>query len=444
MNDFRYRRVLILQAVLLIGWGLFLNETIHDFLKKGDVSRLWSSYWFLWIGFIIVNIVFLKYAALPSKKVMQALNPSTSPEDMTWSMIEETIRKKDQDLADLKSAFELENLKYKTILDSLLDPVFIYDRDLNITFSNKAFQQLFKFIPSAGGSPLIEVTRQLDFQEILLQAQRDDVPYKASFFSFSHYPDPHKSYFECKIFSVKELDGHLCLMNDITQKKMADIMREDFVSNFSHELRTPLTILNGQLQSLKTTLKQDTPEIKNIFDRIDNNSRRLLKLFNDLLQLTSVENRLELVKEDIDINQLVEPLLMEVGDNYRAKKISYELNIQHSRFWVDYNLFEQVLLNLIDNAFKYSPDGHHIKVSTRQEDSFAVLEIENSGISIHEDQLHRLFERFFRVDAARTENPGTGLGLAIVKHIVQKHEGKVKASSVSGKTTVFTIWLPLN
>lgn len=444
MNDFRYRRVLILQAILLICWGLFLNETIHDFLKKGDVSRLWSSYWFLWIGFIIVNIIFLKFAALPSKKVMQALSPSSSPEDMTWSMIEETIRKKDQDLLDQKAVFELENLKYKTILDSLLDPVFIYDQQLNITYSNNAFQRLFKFTPTSGGSPLIEVTRQLDFQEILILAQKENAPYKASSFSFSHYPDPHISYFECKIFSVKELKGHLCLMNDVTQKKMADIMREDFVSNFSHELRTPLTILNGQLQNLKTTVKQDNPEIKNIFERIDNNSRRLLKLFNDLLQLTSVENRLELVKEEVDIHQLLEPLLLEVGDNYRNKKITYELNIEHSLFWIDYNLFEQVLLNLIDNAYKYSPEGSHIKISTRKERDTAVLEIENSGISIHEDQLHRLFERFFRVDTARTENPGTGLGLAIVKHIIQKHEGKIKASSVPGKTTYFTLWLPLN
>ncbi|MGC4073792.1 MAG: ATP-binding protein [Nibricoccus sp.] len=118
--------------------------------------------------------------------------------------------------------------------------------------------------------------------------------------------------------------------------------------------------------------------------------------------------------------------------------------MRETYFHVDHNLFEQVMINLIDNAYKYSGMNGNVALSTSIEDSFTVLEISDDGIGIPEDQLHRIFERFFRVDAARSsEIEGTGLGLSIVKHIIQKHEGKIKVVSKPQKGTTFRLFFPL-
>lgn len=450
MIDFRYRKLLAIQALLLTVWGIFLYRLFHVTLKTGHITSFWTSYWFYWLIFITSNILFLKYFALPSKKILEAVRTAHSAEDMTWSMIEETLRQKDQDYSALKTHYEIENLKYRTLLDSLLDPVFIYDDTLSINYANQAFQNLFNFSLDQRPLPLIEITRNLEFKEILRSAQRQDKPAKFTNFTFNQLQDPHKNFFEIKIFPMKNLSGHLCLMHDITQMRMADLMREDFVSNFSHEVRTPLTILNGQLQNLKSSLlpaEKNDKTLQTTFERIENNSRRLINLFNDLLRLTSVEKRIELHKEEINIEQMIETLCEELLINYPGKNISFNFDFQEQMLFADYNLIEQVLINLIDNALKYTKDKGTVTFRTFNEnindESWSVLEISDDGVGIPEDQVHRIFERFFRVDASRSsEIEGTGLGLAIVKHIIQKHEGKIKARSSTTSGTTFTILLP--
>lgn len=435
---------------MLLLWGAFQNQLFHTAFKEGNFNRLWSSYWLYWVGFIFLNILFLKIFALPSKKIMKTVSPESSPEDVSWSMIEEKLLKKDLERQSLQENWEQENLKYKTLLDSLLDPIFIYDQDLSVSYANQAFLTYFHLPVEKIPSPMIEISRNLDFQEILKASQKTEHPVKISSFTFSQLQDPHKIFFELKMFPMKNTRGHLCLMHDITQMRMADLMREDFVANFSHEVRTPLTILNGQLQNLKQSIATgksfDEAKIKTIFERIDNNSRRLINLFNDLLRLTSVEKKIELIKEEVDILPLVETICEELSVNYPDKKITFEFDFKVNNFFVDYNLFEQVLINLTDNAFKYIPAQGVVRFQTfyDEKNSSTILEISDNGIGIPEDQVHRIFERFFRVDASRSsEIQGTGLGLAIVKHIIQKHEGKIKASSNQGSGTTFTISLPL-
>ena len=235
-------------------------------------------------------------------------------------------------------------------------------------------------------------------------------------------------------------------MHDVTERKLADQMREDFVANFSHEVRTPLTILNGQTQTLKMMLeknKEFDSEFKPIFEKLDNNSRRLLSLFNDLLRLTSVEKKKDLFKEEIHIEPIIEGLVEELKVNYPRKSIKFTYDFRAPILYVDYNLFEQVMINLIDNAYKYVGALGNVSISTHISGENSILEITDDGMGIPENQLHRIFERFFRVDASRSsEVAGTGLGLSITKHIVQKHDGKIKVSSKFGKSTTFTISLP--
>jgi two-component system phosphate regulon sensor histidine kinase PhoR len=162
-----------------------------------------------------------------------------------------------------------------------------------------------------------------------------------------------------------------------------------------------------------------------------------------MLTLSSVEKTKSLNKELVTIEPLIEGLVEEIAGSYPNKVIKFHYDIRTPVFYVDYNLFEQVLLNLIDNAFKYLAALGNVTIRTYPEGAFHMLEISDDGMGIPTDQQHRIFERFFRVDASRSsDTAGTGLGLSIVKHIVQKHDGKIKVASQVNKGTTFTISFP--
>ncbi|MFA6236144.1 MAG: ATP-binding protein [Bacteriovorax sp.] len=422
MNEFRYKRIFFSQIIFLT-----LLSIVTFIFFKNNASVF--NYFLLWTVAIILNLYTIKFFALPSV-----------------SEIEETITKKDVALNQQKKEYELENLKYKRLLDSLQDPVCILTRNLIIIYANEAFRNLFSYTEKKFPAPLIRVTRNLDFQKFLEEAVETNQTATKSYFSFNQLQDPHKTYFDLKVFSVENEINFLCLLHDVTERKMTDQVREDFVSNFSHEVRTPLTILNGQMQNLKAQLIKE-PNFESRFGdtflKIENNSRRLINLFNDLLRLTSVETKKDINKEPINIEEMLTFLAQDLMINYPKKKITVNIDLAQKIFLVDYNLFEQALLNLIDNALKYTRENGHISISSFHQDDWDHLIIKDSGMGIPEDQLHRIFERFFRVDASRSsDTEGTGLGLSIVKHIVQKHDGRIKVQSKSKEGTTFTLSFP--
>lgn len=446
MIEIRYRRILFFQALFLFLLGTF----IYNFFKKSFGLHVGASFWSLyllsWLIFIVFNLLFIKFFALPSKGLLKKLEASVPEDDLSWSVIEDSLSKRDVHHQILQSEYEIESLKYKILLDSLHDPVCIFNKDEVILYSNQAFNNLFALPENTQKASLLEVTRNLYFQDFVKKSIESSERQKISEFSFDPIQDSFKKFYEITVFPLKNIQNYLCIMHDVTERKMADQMREDFVSNFSHEVRTPLTILNAQMQTLKNTLEKHevyNPHLKSIFEKIDNNSRRLIGLFNDLLQLTSVEKRKDLNREDVLIEMLALDLSEEMALKYPQKKISFRFDFKVPELYVDYKLFEQVMINLIDNAIKYSKETGDITLSTYSQGNMSVLEIHDSGPGIPEDQQHRIFERFFRVDSSRSsEIEGTGLGLSIVKHIVQKHEGKIKVTSELGKGTSFILYFP--
>lgn len=447
MIEIRYQRILFFQALFLFLLGTF----IYNFFKKSFGlhvgANFWSIYLLVWFVFIFFNLLFIKFFALPTKGLLKKLESSVPPDDLSWAVIEDSLSKRDVHHQIIQSEYEIENLKYKILLDSLHDPVCIFNKEEIILYSNHAFNTLFNLPENTSKASLLEVTRNLYFQDFIKQSTASSEVQKINEFSFNPIQDSFKKFFEIKVFPLKNIQNYLCIMHDVTERKMADQMREDFVANFSHEVRTPLTILNGQMQTLKINLEKQQDfdsKFKGTFEKIDNNSRRLISLFNDLLRLTSVEKKKDLSREEVSVEVLIEGLAEEISGNYPEKNIKFNFDFKVPTLFVDYNLFEQVMINLIDNAIKYSSDSGVVDISTALHDNSVVLEIKDSGMGIPEDQLHRVFERFFRVDASRSSTiEGTGLGLSIVKHIIQKHDGKIKASSKIGAGTTFTITLPL-
>lgn len=439
MIEIRYKRILFFQVILLI--ALAISSYI---LLKNNYGLL--QFLAIWISAVIFNIFFLKKFALPGQGLLEKIDSLAAREDLSWAEIEETLTKKDVALIKQKEEFELENLKYKLLLDSLEDPVCILNKELVVIYANLAFMKQFQLSEDKLPAPLFEVSRNLDFQEFLKKAIEDRSILKRSYFSFNQLQDSHKSYFDLKVFPVDNTSNFLCLLHDVTERKMADQMREDFVSNFSHEVRTPLTILNGQMQNLKQVLQNDESfetRFAPSFVKIENNSRRLINLFSDLLRLNSIETKKDISKEAIDVEEMINFLTQDLMINYPDKKIQFDIRLDQKIFLVDYNLFEQALINLIDNSLKYIEHEGIISIKSFREDGWDHLVIMDNGVGIPEDQVHRIFERFFRVDASRSsEIKGTGLGLAIVKHIVQKHEGRIKVQSRQNEGTSFTLSFP--
>jgi two-component system phosphate regulon sensor histidine kinase PhoR len=221
-------------------------------------------------------------------------------------------------------------------------------------------------------------------------------------------------------------------------------MRVDFVANVSHEIRTPLTSIKGFTQILQAQTTKIDPSLYPFLEKIVANTERMISLFNDLLSLSVIESKNTLTSEQVSLEEIVEAVADNIAASYPSKRISVKPDLRLQIVRGDFRLIEQVILNLCDNACKYSAEAVVIDIISYEEGKKAYLMIRDDGPGIAKEHLPRIFERFYRVDASRESLRGTGLGLSIVKQIVSKHRGRIWAESEGlGKGTTFVIELPL-
>ncbi len=243
-----------------------------------------------------------------------------------------------------------------------------------------------------------------------------------------------------------EITGVLVVLHDVTQLRKLEGMRRDFVANVSHELKTPITSIKGYVETLL-----DAPagpeDTRRFLDVIMRQADRLNAIIDDLLSLSRIEQgaeRAEIALEDGNIEAVIRNSVVGIEKLAQAKHIHVALScgadiLAH----INAPLLEQAIVNLIDNAIKYSPEGSKVAVSSRQTATETTISVTDTGPGIAKEHLPRIFERFFRVDKSRSrEAGGTGLGLAIVKHIVLAHGGTISVKSELGAGSTFTIHLP--
>jgi two-component system, OmpR family, phosphate regulon sensor histidine kinase PhoR len=246
------------------------------------------------------------------------------------------------------------------------------------------------------------------------------------------------------------LGGAILVLHDVTRVRRLESMRADFVANVSHELRTPLTAIRGYAETLLGGALDDRARALQFLQVIERHSERLSRLIEDLLTLSDLElGRTELHPEPFELAGIVEGVLEVLQPKAEGKGIDLRMDVPESlpAVLVDRDQIEQVLINLIDNAIKYTPAGGRVRVSAAARDSedrgAVEIRVVDSGIGIPEKDIPRLTERFFRVDRARSrELGGTGLGLAIVKHIVQAHGGSLAIESRPQHGTTVRVGLP--
>lgn len=241
------------------------------------------------------------------------------------------------------------------------------------------------------------------------------------------------------------MNGLIAVLYDITEQEKIDMERREFVANVSHELRTPLTTMRSYLEALAEGAWRDEEIAPNFLETTRGETERMIRLVNDLLQLSkldSVDYRIskEWVNFSVFFNRIIDRFEMTKEQN-----VSFKREITEDAIFVeiDEDKITQVLDNIISNAMKYSPEGGMITFRVKVMDEQIVASISDEGVGIPKDNLDKIFDRFYRVDKARTRKlGGTGLGLAIAKEMVNAHGGRIWAESVEGKGTTVQFTLP--
>ncbi len=237
--------------------------------------------------------------------------------------------------------------------------------------------------------------------------------------------------------------GVLLIIEDVTKIKKLESIRSDFVSNVTHELKTPLTSIRGFIDTLKGGAIKEEAVANRFLDIIDIEAERLYSLIQDILLLSEIESKREYEIIPFDINECINSVIELLESKLTDKvKIIFEPQPYLKPFVCNPDRMKQLLINLLDNAIKYTEEGS-ITISCKEEDNKLILRIKDTGIGIGKEYLSRIFERFYRVDKGRSRKKGgTGLGLSIVKHIVELYNGNIQVESKPGVGTEFKISLP--
>jgi two-component system phosphate regulon sensor histidine kinase PhoR len=239
----------------------------------------------------------------------------------------------------------------------------------------------------------------------------------------------------------------ILVVQDVTENLRYDQLRREFVANVSHELKSPLTSIRSLTETLLSGAREEPETALRFLRLIEEDTIRLTRLIDDLLSLSLIESgAVPLVVTEVDLRALAASVLEELSPAAEARRLTIELDLPDPcPATADPDRVRQILVNFLDNAIKYNRPGGSIRVSAAREGSWVRFSIADTGLGIEEHHLARIFERFYRVDPARSrELGGTGLGLSIVKHIVEAHGGQVQVTSRPGEGSVFSFTLPIS
>lgn len=343
--------------------------------------------------------------------------------------------------------------EYQSVLTGMSEAVVVLDGSLKILETNPAAERVFlKHREEMISRPLMELARNTEIQrfaETTLsseEAQRGEVTLyqgeggeRELFFQIHGASLPVREDIERQARAV-------LVFTDVTGIKQSAKVRKDFVSNVSHELKTPITSIKGFVETLQDGAMEDPELLGRFLGIIGKQAENMHAIIEDLLQLSRLdEETLGSSESIVQLDDVVQLALARMEETFRERQFELESEIVKP-LWVCGNpgLLEQAVFNILDNAVKYSEADSIISLSIELDNTFALIHIRDQGLGIPEDDLPRIFERFYRVDKARSrETGGTGLGLSIVKHIMRVHGGEIEVESRLGRGSVFTLRIPL-
>ncbi|MCM8783605.1 MAG: cell wall metabolism sensor histidine kinase WalK [Candidatus Omnitrophica bacterium] len=339
-----------------------------------------------------------------------------------------------------------EEAKLKTVLSSIVEGLMVMDKKGEVVLVNDSLRKMFCLDAQIMGKRPLELIRNNKVQKITDGILKEGHRFLSDEIEVNFPQEKIVRINGTPIIKNGEIEGVVIVFHDITELKRLEKIRQDFVANVSHELRTPLTSIKGYAETLLEGALEDKKNAKEFLEIIYRDAERLSRLIDDLLDLSRIESgKLKMHFSKVDLAKIIKHSLRIMDEQLNNRNITVELNLPEnlSPVLADEARITQVMLNLLDNAIKYNVDRGKIEISVLEKDNFMEVNIKDTGIGIPEKDLLRLFERFYRVDKARSrELGGTGLGLSIVKHIVQAHQGEVFAKSEFGKGSTFSFTLP--
>ena len=338
-----------------------------------------------------------------------------------------------------------ERNRSSAILGSMVEGVAVVAGDEHILFCNSAFERILELPDGTSeGRTLVEAVRQAD----LIALVRKALSGVEELTGEVEVGTVRRRNFSVTAAPVRSADanGAVMVLHDITELRRLERVRRDFVANVSHEFKTPLTAIQGFAETLLSGALDDVANRSHFVEIIRDHARRLARLTDDLLKLSRIEaGRLELEIRPVRVEALVNGCVETARLHAKARGLEIHVNSQEDAPDVrgDGAQLGEVLQNLLDNALQYTPPGGTIGVQARSNGSEVVFTVTDTGIGIPQSDLERIFERFYRVDAARSrEAGGTGLGLAIARHIVEAHGGRIWVESAIGQGSRFHFTVP--
>ena len=404
-------------ASLLTGWAILTAVVL---ILPSFTARI------VFAGLTILSVVVL----------MSQVRRSNSPPRSTT---EEENRQGSSD------AFAVHKL-FPATIDTMREGLLVVNRDMQVVASNPAAYRLFGPSPrELEGQRLTELTRNPKIYEVFLDAlkgvERNIVKVETV--------GPERLVFELRVVPLNSNGigphGALGVFFDVTRTERLELVRQEFLSNVSHELRTPLTSILAFVETLETGALEDPESSRRFVGIIRKNAARMHALIDDILELTAIEGgNVRIQATEIELMPLVDEVVSSLEGKAQALEIRITNEVSPTvTVYADAHRLERMLTNLIDNGIKFNRPHGEVRIKHEPGVRDKII-VEDDGEGIPSHHLHRLFERFYRVDRARrsSDTAGTGLGLAIVKHLALLHGGEVTVTSELEKGTAFTIHLP--
>ncbi len=391
-----------------------------------------------------------------SRRIRQQIqNAFQKPQKMqedTWfdDLLDEIYTRLRRDHSEkLTRELEVKELSARSeaVLDHMVEGVAVTDTKGHVLLHNKSFCRFFPDEPKIIGESLGLLAKKAGIDDLIEEVLSGKFPVHTEV-TYSSGLTKTWSLLGTRTMGEEGLrSGYgIFLFYDLTDIRRLERVRKDFVANVSHEIRTPLTSISGFAEALLDGALDNPETARSFLEIILNQSHRLNAIVTDLLHLASLESgKASIVLTPVPLSQQVERILEAVRETARSRRITLSVAIDPPDlvYNTDEGKMDLVLSNLIDNALKYTPEGGQVGVSGGRTGGFVEITVSDSGIGIPRADLDRIFERFYRVDRARSrEMGGTGLGLSIVKHIVVLLGGDVRVKSTHGEGSAFTVRLP--
>ncbi|WP_026690635.1 two-component system histidine kinase PnpS [Alteribacter aurantiacus] len=430
-------------------------------LTLGEMNRVYRSIWiFLLVSF---SIAFLIIFSLTSKLTNQMIAPIEEATRVAKQLAQGNFKARTfegeanetghlnrslnvlaENLGQITKTYQMQQEHLETLIENMGSGLLLINAKGDITLVNRSCKELFKedtdqwlhklYYKAIGHKKVIKLVQEIFLTE-RGKRRHLELPIGIEMRHFDVYGAPI-------IGSNEKLRGIVLVFHDITELKKLEQARKDFVANVSHELKTPVTSLKGFTETLLAGAMEDPTLREKFLTIISKESDRLESLIQDLLELSKIEgNHFQLNWQKVDLQEMIEDVKVMLQDQADKKKIELKTKvIGDPMIEGDPHRLKQVILNLVNNAISYTSEGGSVSMRLREQSQTVLLEVEDTGIGISKKELPRLFERFYRVDRARSRNSGgTGLGLAIVKHLSEAHKAKLDVTSEVNKGTTFKV-----